>query len=71
MKKLDKKAYSEPRHDKSHLMILGLVVLIISLAMLIGGVVIIVRGIVIGKVVAIIWRAILGGVLALLGLTFG
>lgn len=71
MKKLDKKAYSEKRYDKSHLMILGLIVFVIALAMLIGGIALIVRGAIIAKVSAIIWRAIVGGVLALLGLTFG
>ena len=71
MKKLDKNAYSEKRYDKSHLMILGIIVFAISLAMLVGGVVLIVRGAVIAKLSAIIWRAIVGGVLALLGLTFG
>lgn len=70
MKKLDKNAYSENRHDKSHLMILGLIIFIISLAMLIGGVALIIRGVIIAKVSAIIWRAIVGGVLSLLGLTF-
>ena len=71
MKKLDKNAYSENRHDKGHLMVLGLIIFVISLAMIIGGVALIVRGVVIAKVSAIIWRAIVGGVLSLLGLTFG
>lgn len=71
MKKIDKKTYSENRYDKSHLMILGLIVFVISLAMLIGGIVLIIRGAIIAKLSAIIWRAIVGGVLALLGLTFG
>ena len=70
MKKIDKNAYTEKRHDKSHLMILGLIIFIISLAMLIGGVALIIRGVIIAKVSAIIWRAIVGGVLSLLGLTF-
>ena len=71
MKNVDKNAYSEKRYDKTHLMILGLVVLVISLAILIGGVALIIRGVIIGKVSAIIWRVLLGGGLALLGLTFG
>lgn len=71
MKKIDKKAYKENRYDKGHLMILGVIVFVVSLAMLIGGVVLIVRGAIIAKLSAVIWRSIVGGLLALLGLIFG
>lgn len=71
MKKIDKNAYTEKRHDKSHLMILGLIVFVISIAMIIGGVVLFVKGVKVDGVWSTIWRIALGVAFALLGGTFG
>jgi len=71
MKRIDKNAHNETRLDKSHLMIVGLVVALISIAMLIGGGWLIVRGVLVNGVWATIWRIAIGLALLLLGGTFG
>ena len=50
MKNIDRKAYKETRLDKSHLMLVGLAVALISIAMLIGGGWLIVKGVLISGV---------------------
>ena len=71
MKKIDKKAHQEPRYDKSHLTLLGIVVALIAVALIVGGVWLFVKGVLVAGVVAKIWRIILSIVMVLLGLPFG
>lgn len=71
MKKIDKKAYHEPRYDKSHLTLVALVVAIIALALVVGGVWLFVKGILVDGAFATTWRIILGVVMAILGLPLG
>lgn len=71
MKKIDKKAYSEARIDKGHLTTVGLIVLLIALALTIGGIWIFVRGVQVSGVIATIWRIVLAIVMVLFGLPLG
>ncbi len=71
MKKLDKNAYQEPRYDKGHLTLVGLIVMVLALAGIIGGICLIVKGINVSGVWATIWRILLGAILTLFGGSFG
>jgi len=71
MKKIDKNAYRETRTDKSHLMIIGWLIALVSIAMLVGGGWLVVKGIMISGIWATIWRIVLGLGLVLLGVSFG
>lgn len=71
MKKIDKNAYQEKRYDKGHLTILGLAILLLSIAGLVGGVILFVKGCAISGVWATIWRIAIGSGLAVLGIAFG
>ena len=71
MKKLDKNIYKETRLDKSHLMIVGLVVALIAIALLGGGGWIVARGVIVSGVWSTMWRIVLGVAMVLLGGTLG
>lgn len=71
MKKIDKKVYQESQLDKGHLVTVGLVVMLIALALLIGGVWLFVKGVQIKGVFATIWRLVLASGMVLLGLPIG
>lgn len=71
MKKIDKNAYQEKRLDKSHLTLAGLLVLVISLALIIGGVWLFVKGVQISGIFATIWRIVLAVIMLLFGLPLG
>lgn len=71
MKKIDKNAYSEPRHDKSHLTLVALVVAIIALALVVAGVWLLVCGILADGTFATTWRIILAVLMIIIGLPLG
>lgn len=71
MKNIDKSVYKEAKYGRKHLMIFAIVALILSLAMLGGGIAMIVIGATSGQTSKIIYMCIIGGVLALFGLAFG
>ncbi len=71
MKKIDKNAYKETRLDKSHLMVVGIIVALIAIALLGGGGWLFARGIIVSGVWSTLWRIVLGAAMVLLGGTFG
>lgn len=71
MKKIDKKAYEEKRHDKSHLMLLGILVALVALALIIGGVWLFIKGVSVAGALQKTWRILLAVVMLLFGLPVG
>lgn len=71
MKKIDKNVYKESRYGRDELFAFSIVIMIVALAMAIGGIVLIVRGCLVSGAVATTWRLILGILLAILGLLGG
>lgn len=68
---IDKNSYKEATYGKKQLTVVSLIILLLSIAALVGGVVLIVNGILHGKVVFKVLKIVGGVVLALLGLAFG
>lgn len=68
MKKIDKKDYSEAKYGRKHLMTFAILTIILSLALISGGIVLIVFGATSGETAKIIWMCLVGGVLAIIGL---
>jgi hypothetical protein len=60
MKKIDKKAYAEPRHDKSHLQTVAVIALLVATLLIVGGIVLFVNGCQASGVWTKIWKIILG-----------
>ncbi len=71
MKNINKDVYQEKRYGKSQLLIVAIIVMLVSLAMLIGGIALFVNGCLSDGVINIIWKIVLGIILALFGGTLG
>lgn len=71
MKEINREVQPSFNKGKTHLMIFAIVLCIISLAMLVGGVVLIVNGCLADGVFSIVWRVILGALLVIFGGIFG
>ena len=71
MKKIDRNAYQEKRYDKSHLMLLGMFVALISLALVIGGVWLFVKGVSVAGALQKTWRIVLAVIMVIFGLPIG
>ena len=71
MKKVDRDAYQENRVDKGHLTIIGWIVMILALALTIGGIWLFVKGVQVSGIFATIWRLVLSVGMILLGLPLG
>lgn len=70
MKKIDKNVYSEAKYGRRHLMIFSIVALILSLALLGGGIALVVVGAISNILAHIISMCIVGAILIILGVVF-
>ena len=70
MKKIDKNAYNEAKYGRNHLMVFAIIALLLSLALLGGGIALTIIGAVSSKLSHIISLCIVGAILIIAGVVF-